>query len=86
MNICAAVVINVSKPWFFGQMSQHLHAHTVGLRVLNVCSPLLPAPPLLEGRAVRLQQRDAVAAAFLELPNKVGGAALRLHTQISPAF
>jgi len=45
----------------------------------------LPAPLLLEGRAVRLQHLDAVAPASLEPPNSVGGAALYLrNTLLSP--
>lgn len=82
MSISAAVAISVSKPWFFVQTSHLLNARTVALRVQNVCFPLLPAPLLLAGRAVRLQHLDAVAPASLEPPNSVGGAALHLRNTL----
>ena len=83
MSIAASAVIGVSRPWFFDQTNHLLSAHTVALRMQNVCFPLLPALVLLKGRAVRLQHLDAVAPASLEPPNLVGGAAL---TYVTPSL
>jgi len=76
MSIIAVAVISVSKPWFYAQTSRLLNAHIVVTMEWNVYFPPLPAPPLLEGQAVRLQYLDAVAPASLELHNQGGGAAL----------
>jgi hypothetical protein len=50
-------------------MSPLLNAHTVVTKGLNVCFPLLPAPPLLEGQAVMRPYLDVVAPASLEPHN-----------------
>jgi hypothetical protein len=70
----APAAIHVSKPWFSVLTSHHLHVHIVGPREWNDYCPHLPAPPLLESQAVKRQQGDAAAPAFLELPDEAGGA------------
>jgi hypothetical protein len=69
MSICAAAANAVSRPWFFAQMSHLLNAHIVVTIGLNVYFPLLPAPVLLQGQAMRLQYLDAGAPASLEPHN-----------------
>ena len=69
MSIFAAAVIAVSRPWFFAQTSHLLNAPIVVTIRWNVYFPLLPAPPLLGGRAMRLQHLDVVAPASLEPHN-----------------
>jgi hypothetical protein len=79
MSIIAAAAIAVSRRWFCAQTSPLLNAHTVVTNGLNVCFPLLPAPPLLEGQAVMRQYRDVVAPVSLEPHNLGGGAAFYLR-------
>ena len=81
MNTSAAVAINVSKPWFSALTSHRHRAHIVGLSELNVNSPHLLAPHHQEGQAVIRPWQDAAAPAFLELPDKAGGAVP--HSNIS---
>ena len=69
MSIFAAAAIAVSRPWFFVQTSHPLNALIVVSIGLNVYFPLLPAPTLLQGQAMRVQCLDAVAPAFLEPRN-----------------
>lgn len=69
MSTTAAVVIAVSRPWFFAQTIHLLNAHTVAPIRWNVCFPPLPAPVLLASRAKRPQYLDAAAQVFLEPPN-----------------
>jgi hypothetical protein len=69
MSMFAAAVIAVSRPWFFARTSHLLNAHIVVTIGWNACFPPLPAQPLLEDQALRLQHLDAVAPAFLELHN-----------------
>ena len=55
------------------------------LKRLNVCSPHLPAVPLLGVLTRQLQQLDVAAAASLEPLNQVGGADhLTNHVGLEP--
>ena len=69
MSTYAAAAIAVSRPWSFAQTSHLLNARIVVTIGLNVYFPLLPAPPPLQGQAVRVQYLDAVAPASLEPHN-----------------